>query len=92
MNNDLSIDIFASNAFPNKQSGFMSLIKWINRLIDPSVKVHFVMEATGVYHQRFAYFLDDRGCDLSIVLPNKSAIICGLWRSRQLQTSHVPEL
>src|SRR4051812_38324622 len=29
------------------------------------------MEATGVYHQRFAHYLDDKGIDLSIVLPNK---------------------
>jgi transposase len=29
------------------------------------------MEATGVYHEKFAYYLDDKGYDLSIVLPNK---------------------
>jgi transposase len=29
------------------------------------------MEATGVYHQKFAYYLNDRGYAVSIVLPNK---------------------
>lgn len=29
------------------------------------------MEATGVYHEKFAYHLDEQGYDLSIVLPNK---------------------
>jgi transposase len=29
------------------------------------------MEATGVYHQKFAYYLDENGFDVSIVMPNK---------------------
>jgi transposase len=29
------------------------------------------MEATGVYHQKFAYFLDDKNLEINIVLPNK---------------------
>jgi transposase len=29
------------------------------------------MEATGIYHEKFAYFLNDQGLDLSIILPNK---------------------
>jgi transposase len=29
------------------------------------------MEATGVYHESFAYFLRDKGQEVSIVLPNK---------------------
>ena len=33
--------------------------------------VGFVMEATGVYHESLAYFLEEKGCEVSIVLPNK---------------------
>jgi transposase len=29
------------------------------------------MEATGVYHQKFAYYLVDNGYEVSIILPNK---------------------
>jgi transposase len=29
------------------------------------------MEATGIYHEKFAYFLNEQGLDLSIILPNK---------------------
>jgi len=29
------------------------------------------MEATGVYHQKFVYFLDEKGYEVSVVLPNK---------------------
>jgi transposase len=35
------------------------------------LSVRFVMEATGVYHESFAYFLADQGPEISIVLPNK---------------------
>lgn len=71
MNADLSIDLYAKRVFTNKESGFTALIKWVNKLASAETKVHYVMEATGVYHQKFAYFLDDNGYELSIVLPNK---------------------
>ncbi len=29
------------------------------------------MEATGVYHESLAYFLEEKGYEVSIVLPNK---------------------
>jgi transposase len=29
------------------------------------------MEAAGVYHQKFAYYLGEKGCNLSILIPNK---------------------
>lgn len=83
MHDDLSIEIYSSNVFPNKQSGFLSLIKWVNRLSETKIKVQFVMEATGVYHQKFAYFLDDNGYDLSIVLPNK---ISNYMRTLEIKT------
>lgn len=47
------------------------MISWVEKLTDESVKTSFVMEATGVYHQKFAYFLDDKNLEINIVLPNK---------------------
>ncbi|MGE6353898.1 IS110 family transposase [Flavobacterium sp. NPDC079362] len=43
----------------------------------------YVMEATGVYHQRFAYYLDQNDYQVSIVLPNK---ISNYIRSLDLKT------
>ncbi|KAA6430826.1 IS110 family transposase [Dyadobacter flavalbus] len=68
---DLSIELYAYKVFSNTENGFSSLLTWTNRLIDPDIELRFVMEATGVYHQKFAYFLDDHGYGLSIILPNK---------------------
>jgi transposase len=71
LNDDLSINLYAKRVFANKETGFTALIKWVKKLTTEETVVHYVMEATGVYHQKFAYFLDDTGHSLSIVLPNK---------------------
>jgi len=71
MDTDLSTEIYAHKVFKNTQVGMMTLLKWVKLLADKDVRVGFVMEATGVYHERFAYYLDEKGYDVSIVLPNK---------------------
>ena len=71
MQDDLTIDLQAYNVFKNTENGFLKLTNWVNKLTDKTVKARYVMEATGVYHQKFAYYLDEKQEDLSIVLPNK---------------------
>jgi transposase len=67
----LEIKIYASKTFANKASGFAALEVWIKKHADPGVAVRFVMEATGVYHEKLAYYLSDQARQVSIVLPNK---------------------
>ncbi|MBK6730405.1 MAG: IS110 family transposase [Bacteroidetes bacterium] len=69
--NDLSKEVYAHKVFSNKASGIMALLKWVKKNSLENVDVHFVMEATGVYHEKLAYFLDEKGYSVSIVLPNK---------------------
>lgn len=71
MYNDLTIELFAHKVFRNNKKGIASLVKWVKSLISSKIGFQFVMEATGVYHQNFAYYLEEKGYDLSIVLPNK---------------------
>lgn len=71
MHNDFTLDLYAYKIFKNDKTGFANLFKWLNPLINRDVNPQFVMEATGVYHQKFAYYLHEKGCNLSIVLPNK---------------------
>jgi len=68
---DLTIELYAYKVFRNNKTGIISLLKWVKSLVNDEVEFRFVMEATGVYHQKFAYFLEEKGFDLSIVLPNK---------------------
>lgn len=56
-----------SRSFPNTESGFMALTQWCKA----DSQTLFVMEATGVYYENLAYWLDEKGYALSVVLPNK---------------------
>jgi len=47
--------------FTNDLNGFKELLKWSGS------DVHFVMETTGVYHQRLAHFLHSKSCKVSVV-------------------------
>jgi transposase len=68
---DLTPEIYAYKVFSNNPKGFSRLVDWVEQHTDPTVKVRYVMEATGVYHESFAYYLAQHGLEVSIVLPNK---------------------
>lgn len=71
LNEDLTIELYSYRVFSNKDSGFEALFKWLTKNINPEIPLRTVMEATGVYHQKFAYFMLERQFLVSIVLPNK---------------------
>lgn len=71
MYDDWSPELCASKTFVNTEKGMEALVLWIKKQTDQRVPVRFVMEATGVYHEALAYFLDEKNYDVSIVLPNK---------------------
>jgi transposase len=71
MYDDWTPELFANKTFVNNVKGRCSLLSWVRKFMDPEVPVRFVMEATGVYHEPLAYYLDDEGQDVSIVLPSK---------------------
>lgn len=80
---DLTVEIYASKVFPNTPKGFALLLSWVKQLTDPTIVVRFVMEATGVYHEPFAYFLTEQSEEVSIVLPNK---ISNYFRTLEVKT------
>ena len=71
MDQNVQITIHAFKQFANKLSGFKELEKWVKKHTDQQVTVRYVMEATGIYHEKLAYYLSDQGHEVSIVLPNK---------------------
>lgn len=83
MDQELTLEIFAFKTFPNNEKGFKALIQWSATITDDKVKVRYVMEATGVYHESLAYYLADNGFELSIVLPNK---ISNYFRTLDINT------
>jgi transposase len=45
----------------NDLSGYKELLKWLKKLVDSTVDLLVVMEATGVYHQGIAHYLHSKG-------------------------------
>jgi len=71
MHDDWSPELYANKVFPNTEKGMEALVLWAKKQTDLQISLHFVMEATGVYHEALAYFLEEKGYELSIILPNK---------------------
>jgi len=68
---DFTMVLKAHKVFANTTRGFVLLLSWIAKQTDSSLSVRYVMEATGVYHEKLAYFLEEQHKEVSIVLPNK---------------------
>lgn len=83
MYDDWSPELYGCKTFANTGKGFTALILWVKKNTDQTIPVRFVMEATGVYHESFAYFLNAGCYEISIVLPNK---ISNYIRTLQVKT------
>lgn len=54
----------------NNNEGFKALIDWAEKNAKrPVNKIHFVMEATGIYHEALAYVLHGAGAVVSVINP-----------------------
>lgn len=71
MYDDWTPELYARKPFANTAKGFAALTLWVKKLTEGSCPVSYVMEATGVYHESLAYFLEGEGFEISIVLPSK---------------------
>lgn len=75
--------VYANKVFPNNDKGFASLEAWVNKQTIAQYPLRYVMEATGVYHERSAYFLSGKGYAVSIVMPNK---ISNFFKTLEIKT------
>lgn len=61
-----------TKVFMNKANDFSRLMEWVVRQTGQSIEnVHFVMEATGIYHEALAHALYEAGAGVSVVNPAK---------------------
>lgn len=67
----LNLFLFSKTAVENNEKGFKKLLEIVDSFLEKGIKTRYVMEATGVYHEKLAYFLHENNCSVSIVLPNK---------------------
>jgi len=63
--------IVSTSAFKNNEAGYKKLRQWAEKLTDKDVAPVYVIEATGVYHEKVSQYLHRAGCKLCVMLPNK---------------------
>ncbi|GIV31811.1 MAG: IS110 family transposase [Saprospiraceae bacterium] len=69
---DLQQLVVASATFDNHLKGFRKLLTWLHKhCVDKHAEMVVVMEASGVYHEQLAYFLDEHGKQLCVLLANR---------------------
>lgn len=62
----------SSTVICNTLKGFVVLEDWISKHKKEVIPLVICMEATGIYHENCAYYLYEKGFDVSIILPNKA--------------------
>ena len=83
MYDDWTPELYSFKTFANNKKGFDAIVKWVRKLTLETISVRYVMEATGVYHESLAYYLEGNDCEVSVVLPNK---ISNYLRTLELKT------
>ena len=67
----MQIKVIASTKVENNHQGYCKLDEWIKKKRRAELDVFINMEATGVYHEEAAYYLNRSGYLLSVVQPTK---------------------
>ena len=80
-NDELSFS--SSKKFDNTKQGFNQLTRWATEESDKDAPLVFLMEATGVYHEKLAHHLNGIGKTVHVVLPNTSK---NFFRSHNIKT------
>src|SRR3954463_3184508 len=72
MDENFEIRILSNTKFKNNPVGFKQLLAWSKKLNPQSDAVSYVIEATGVYHEKAALYLHEQSCKVAVLLPNKT--------------------
>ena len=74
----------STKSFVNSKIGFQSMLKWEAKFVAADVELFHVMEATGVYYENLAYFLDSMDYQVVVLLPTRvNAFAKSLqWKSK----------
>ncbi|MDR2086621.1 MAG: IS110 family transposase [Dysgonamonadaceae bacterium] len=72
MGSDLRMVVKGSRTFTNNEKGFADFLLWAEQKSKSSLVLHFTMEATGVYYEGLAYYLNEKGHPVHVVLPNQT--------------------
>lgn len=66
------VKVVATRGFKNTAKGIIEFYQWSITKCKQDISIVFVVEATGVYYEQLAYYLHEKRCKVSVVLPNRS--------------------
>ena len=66
------IHILSNTKFKNAEIGFKKLLQWSQKLADDASQIVYLMESTGVYHEKAAQYLHENNYKVVVILPNKA--------------------
>ena len=72
LDEQLSVAFSFQKAYDNNPKGVALFLKEVCPHFTTQVKVQFILEASGVYHELLAHKIYQKGYDVSIILPSKS--------------------
>lgn len=62
--------------FPNTPDGFTRFSSWMEKKKQTGINETYTLEFTGVYYERLAYFLKEKGKTVHMVIPSKAKKYC----------------
>ena len=65
------VQLAVAAEFANTTAGISAFLSWLAKQSSAETPLWIVLEATGIYHERLAVALHERGYQVVIVLPNK---------------------
>jgi len=72
MDEQFHVVIKGSHSFSNNTKGFEQALLWVEKKSIRELSLSFVMEATGVYYESLAYFLEENNLQVHVVIPNQA--------------------
>jgi transposase len=66
------VTVKGTGSFRNNVTGFEEFYAWTLKHTREKIPVHYLVEATGIYHENLAWFLYNKDCSISVILPNKA--------------------
>ena len=72
MTEEFEVKVIGARTFPNTEKGLSQLFTWLTNKAGLLENLTVVIEASGVYYERFAFGLQKADYRVSVVLPNKA--------------------
>jgi len=70
VNYEQKTKLIASHVFTNSKEGFLDLVNWVSKKTFAETPISYSMEATGVYYENLAFYLNENGFQVHVLVPS----------------------